>query len=396
MALTKRRRMTEENLEAHRRNAQLSRGPATPEGRERMRDAHLRHGFYSRDDRAALRALGENPAELQALREGLGDEQTAAIVLQEQLADRLARAVWRMKRADRMQEGYALRQAREEEKAREGRLHMQMMRLKLTSRNWFLLAQSVARPQYLTTRRDLNAMRELHKEGAAKEMSEVALALFYQLREPWLPSPGDLNFQDAEQQEQQRQVLNKIKAIFGLDPLPEPGEEQYIEASPASSPAGQVLPPRYGPHAGMGPAGQGETAPVELDANRGMGSAEGCGALTSSTVPPVGTSPRPERSPARRITEQQWEAREPVRQLLENILRRQVELFEAQHQYLLRQSLAGPSSFERAAEIVPTHPHSQLIQRMEDANFRQVLKVAHLLLRAKRETRLGSKRKRAE
>jgi hypothetical protein len=31
-----------------------------------------------------------------------------------------------------------------------------------------------------------------------------------------------------------------------------------------------------------------------------------------------------------RITAQEWEAREPVRQLLENILTRQVELFGAQ------------------------------------------------------------------
>jgi hypothetical protein len=39
MSLTKKRRMTEKNLAAHRRNAKLSHGPATPEGRERIHAA---------------------------------------------------------------------------------------------------------------------------------------------------------------------------------------------------------------------------------------------------------------------------------------------------------------------------------------------------------------------
>ncbi len=42
MSLSKKRRVTEKSLAAHRRNARLSKGPATPEGRERMRKANLR------------------------------------------------------------------------------------------------------------------------------------------------------------------------------------------------------------------------------------------------------------------------------------------------------------------------------------------------------------------
>ena len=43
----------------------------TDEGRERIRAAHLRHGFYAQAEEVALRALGEDPAQFQELLEGL-------------------------------------------------------------------------------------------------------------------------------------------------------------------------------------------------------------------------------------------------------------------------------------------------------------------------------------
>jgi hypothetical protein len=87
------------------------------------------------------------------------------------------------------------------------------------------------------------------------------------------------------------------------------------------------------------------------------------------------------------ITAQEWEAREPVRQLLENILTRQAELCEAQRYATFRESLAGPSPYERAAEIAPAHANAMLMQRMEDSNFRQVVRVTSLLMRIKRQER---------
>ena len=225
MSLVKKPRMTEKKLAAIRRNQKLSHGPATPEGRERIRTARLRHGFYSKSEEAALRTLGEDPADLRQLRERLCDRSTAIPGLQDRLGDRLARAFIRMERADRMQEGYALRLAKEEDFLREGRLHVQMMRLKLTARNWQRLARSVARPKYLTTDADLKMMLHLHKEGVVKEMSEVALALFYQLRKPGRPMPGDPEFESEEEQAQSRRALARIRSIFGLS---EPEDAEVI------------------------------------------------------------------------------------------------------------------------------------------------------------------------
>jgi len=170
-------------------------------------------------------------------------------------------------------------------------------------------------------------------------MSEVCLSLFYQLREPGRLKPGDPGFEDEEQQDAQRRVLVRIKEIFGLNT---DSEQEADEASePGQSQEGQP--------------GEGGTAP--------------------------------EVNPYPHITEDQWAAREPVRQLLENLLTRQVEIFEAQHRELLRESLAGPSPEERAAEIVPSDPQTKLMQRMEDSNFRQVARITSLLLRLRRHER---------
>jgi hypothetical protein len=98
---------------------------------------------------------------------------------------------------------------------------------------------------------------------------------------------------------------------------------------------------------------------------------------------------QPEEKDARypNIAAAEWEARERSRQLLENILTRQVEICEAQRKAVLKESLAGPSPYERAAEIAPTHPNARLMRRMQDSNFREVRRVTNLLLKLKRHER---------
>ena len=90
------------------------------------------------------------------------------------------------------------------------------------------------------------------------------------------------------------------------------------------------------------------------------------------------------------ITAAEWEARERPRQLLENILTRQMENCAAQRKAILKESVKGPSPYERAAEIAPTHPDARLMRRMQDSNFREVRRVTNLLLKIKRyESEMG-------
>ncbi len=82
-----------------------------------------------------------------------------------------------------------------------------------------------------------------------------------------------------------------------------------------------------------------------------------------------------------------WIARERARKLLRNILSRQAEACEAQRKALLKESLAGPSPYEFAAEIAPSHADALLMRRTQDANMREVRRLINLLLRIKRYER---------
>ena len=56
------------------------------------------------------------------------------------------------------------------------------------------------------------------------------------------------------------------------------------------------------------------------------------------------------------ITAAQWAAREPARQLLENILTRMAESFALRRQALIKECMAGPTPYERAAEFTLAQP----------------------------------------
>jgi len=71
----------------------------------------------------------------------------------------------------------------------------------------------------------------------------------------------------------------------------------------------------------------------------------------------------------------------------ENILTRQVEICAGQGQALLKESLAGPSPYERAAEIALAHPNMALMQRMEESSFRQIWRITSLLLKIRSQAR---------
>jgi hypothetical protein len=357
--------MTEKKLAANRRNHKLSRGPATPEGRARIRDAHLKHGFYSKSDEVALHALGEDPEEFRETLTGLKDPSTALAVVQERLGELLARDLVKVRRADRMQEGRVLQRAREEGAQREGRLHMQMMRLKMLSRRWEALAQSVARPHYVSTSADIEKMKQLHQEGVAREMSEVALALFWQLRKPGTLGPEDPGFEQEEEYKKAQRVVRQVKEIFGIG-------------------LSEAPPPRTAP--GVAARTEGDGPP------RGLGE----GSLMPNSGMEESASSNPEAEEPEEgyadVTEEQWAAREPVRQLLENLLSRQIEIFDAKHREMLRQVVSGPSPQERAAEVAPTDPNELLLRRLEDSSFRKISRMTGLLIRLKRFERQGRDR----
>jgi hypothetical protein len=328
--------MTEKKVAANARNRKLAHGPATDEGRERIRAAHQRHGFYAQAEEAALRALGEDPDQYQQLLEDLWEEWQPVGAMQEGLVIRLRRCMWLTNRADRMLEGCAVQQAQEMNSGRQERLHARMMRLKMTAESLGLFAQSVARKHYVTTPEDLEKMKNLHQEGVVKEMAENALVLFYQLQVPGMGEDGLDPFEAA------RRMVAQAKEIFG------------IGLNPPNPPPSNVTPDSS------------QVGDDEQDAE-------------------AVEEEHDERYPS--ITAAEWEARERPRHLLENILKRQVGICEEQRKAVLKESLKGPSPYERATEIAPIHPNARLMRRMQDSNFREARRIINLLLKLKRHER---------
>jgi len=107
MSLIHKQEMTEENLAAKRANGRMTRGPVTPEGKANSAAANLRHGFYCKSPNRALTALGEDPQEYADLMNSL--ENNLVEGLESQLVERIGHSLWRMKRAERMQDGMALK-----------------------------------------------------------------------------------------------------------------------------------------------------------------------------------------------------------------------------------------------------------------------------------------------
>jgi len=359
----KKRRMTEKRLASIRRNQELSHGPATVEGRERIRAAHLRHGFYAPAEEVAMRALGEDPVRYQELVEGLWETYQPRDAAQEGLVIRLARCTWLHERADRTQEGYAVRQAQAVNVGREERLHVRMMRLKMTVERLRRLVASVEREHYVTTPEDLEKMKNLHQEGELQDMGEIALALFCQLQPPGTDEDG------LDRYEQSRRALARIQEIFGLN-SDEPPRPRFA--------------PGFGPPAGC-PQDAGATA---ADAAPQFRPAQPDPSLTSAQAPQASAALAEEND--RRypnITPLEWEARERPRQLLENILTRQGEICEARRKALLKESVKGPSPYERAAEIAPIYPNALLMRRMQESYFREMRRITNLLLKLKRYER---------
>ena len=350
MSLMKKRPRTAKRILASHANGKRSHGPVTQRGRERSRDAHLRHGLYSADGNKALRVLGEKPEEFDAVVACVMEQWQPANGFEERLSMRLARAIWRMERADRMQEGYALQQAQETNQSRADRLHARMMRLKMTESILERLLEAVRDEDYEATPDDIEIMRNLYHEGVLKEMGEIAVALLEQLQ------PADEE-DVPEPPVDPRTVRANVRAVFGLRP---------------------------GHDYGMGPYAPHHDEPVATDAEGGVTPVPG----SPDTAPPPPEVKPPEITPPPPAEEaedpEEREAHEKVRRLLEHILVRQAEICREQRRAVLRESLEGPSPYERAMEIAPAHRNVAVVRRMEDSSFRQVARLTNLLLKVKR------------
>jgi hypothetical protein len=181
--------MTEKNLAAHRQNARQSQGAATPEGKERARAANLRHGYYSQMREEALVALGEDPEALAALVAGAREQWRPANAYQASITDHLASLLWRIQRAERLQESQAANHIRQvEAKRREAARELRARGAEVLG---FLddLRRAVARPDFYTPYGCFEHCAELLEQNPSANMEEI-FRLLHRLGKPhWFTAP---------------------------------------------------------------------------------------------------------------------------------------------------------------------------------------------------------------
>jgi hypothetical protein len=89
-----RMRMSDRQTEANRRNAQLSTGPKTAEGKAAVASNALKHGLTGKQ----MVLPGENPEDFEAFRSDISNRLNLSGELEGALAERLIADLWRLRR----------------------------------------------------------------------------------------------------------------------------------------------------------------------------------------------------------------------------------------------------------------------------------------------------------
>ncbi len=183
MSLVKKPEKTEAQRAARRANGRKSRGAKTPAGKERARAANLRHGYYSVIREDALVALGEDPARLRKLIDAAYEEWRPQGDYQSALVERTARLLWRMDRAERIQESLAVERVETLTEIKEeltGQVRQRRQEAMAILNRIYLLA---GRPEFYVTP---NLLRDFTQSmGRLRgSMARGILKLLLQLRKP--------------------------------------------------------------------------------------------------------------------------------------------------------------------------------------------------------------------
>ena len=352
MSLIHPQTMTEKNRAAHQRNARLSHGAATAEGKERARAAHLRHGFYSQVCDEALVALGENPDDLRALIASAQREWRPAGDLAAGMASRMARLLWRMDRAERVQESVLAHLAIEhEQRRRDVALHLHY---KVNPRLDLLgcLVEDTADVRYYTTPSHFHWFCDAFGNPPTDPIEEQIFVLLHRLRKPrgWRqPAPGGA----------------------GPSPAPDtaPETSDVAETVGGESPGnGRSAPQAAG---SMNAAETAASAPPLDDALEGDLFLRSQAELEQDDFP----VPRPHVRVAR------GEERDELRAELQRLAK---YLLEVEHQGCdpaIAEHEAPLTRIELDQVLATPNHHLELMRREEDRCFRQFARLGSLMLK---------------
>ncbi|HXJ92485.1 MAG TPA: hypothetical protein VMT20_06340 [Terriglobia bacterium] len=327
--------LTPKKLAANRANAQLSRGPITADGLIRVRDSNIKHGAYAQDREEALRALGEDPKDFDALLESLKASWQPANALEELLVKRLARAIWRTERNDRLQESVAVRLVSEMT------IHVNKMVAnvcalydeKVAHLEWLL--ESFAHDECVTGAEDLDHFEAVYGESPQGRPHEILVCLNLLL--------------DPEE--------------FGVEAKAEEGKDSEEEDE---SEAGDDE-DRYAAGTASTEDGAEDNDELEATGETEADPREGNPLL----LPDVPIATGPERKEA-------WKR-------MTSLLREEIEAWKATRDRDREDLLKTNAPYFRDSAVAKSKPESEVLLRREDSSFRQVGRLIDLLTKLKRD-----------
>jgi hypothetical protein len=183
--------MTAKRIAASRANGQHSRGAHTLAGKARVAAVNLRHGFYARAQPEIMLALGEDPAHYEDLLDSLTEIWLPANQMEMRLVVRLARAIWRMERADRIQESLTVEQ-HHRSMPKPTFLQIVDRSLKDKANKLSSLATEVSQPGHFTSPEDLDLFDEVYGDNPQQPGSDehAILVSLWRLLKPGTEDAG--------------------------------------------------------------------------------------------------------------------------------------------------------------------------------------------------------------
>ena len=185
MSLRKSPQLTPPLLAAARRNAQHSTGPRSPAAKQNSKLNALKHGAYVsfENQRQAMRALGEDAEQFQALTEELRSAFGPGDALQERQVEDLAWLYWRRERLERTLSGLR-RRALQEIEERQHRRRQEMAGVTFDASQRELLDWNLSEPndrgvRLRLTLSYLGVIREEVKQGVYRRRQEAVLESVY-------------------------------------------------------------------------------------------------------------------------------------------------------------------------------------------------------------------------
>jgi hypothetical protein len=377
MSLIQKPPMTDKNRTAHQRNGRQSRGAATAAGKERSRAAHLRHGFYSQQREEALRALGEDPAELAALIASTRDEWRPTSDFQERLTERMARLWWRTERAERMQESLIARELQEHQKRR----HERALELR-DQRNPQLSVMEMLRdyssdPRFYVPRLYFNLFQQGYGDKVEGPQEQILL-LMHQLRKPEGPlprgGPGGARPAPTPSAPSQGTVVAGKGSAAPASPLdrgvrPEGGT--VAAAGAEASAVGAACPPSTSGGGACSPSG---AAPApEADEDRYL---QELGEMDDEDYP----LPWPETPIA------EGAERDELRETVGLLARIEWNAVHFAFDPAIQEQERPLSRIEQDEAQAAPHQHADLMRREEGSCFRQFMRLATLLTKIQKQS----------